>query len=265
MTSSRTIRRTATELLCLLLCATCYFFEVRPASAQGTDLGTIRGAVIDSHDAPVPRARVVITDVATNITAETTTDSQGNYEVPALKAGNYKVTVTLAGFNTTEVVDVVLRGSTTMRVDARLTPRTLAEQITVTAEAPLIQSERPTIGGTLSTKALLDLPRDSRDVYQFLYLNPNITFNPDNGFKFLGAQSWGANFSLDGQRATGAGFGQPIGGQPSLETIGELNVQTFNYSAEYPGISNIRVTTKRGESIYHGSAFYDNKNAALAA
>ena len=49
MTSSRTIRRTATELLCLLLCATCYFFEVRPASAQGTDLGTIRGAVIDSQ------------------------------------------------------------------------------------------------------------------------------------------------------------------------------------------------------------------------
>jgi hypothetical protein len=265
MTSSRTIRRTATELLCLLLCATCYFVEVRPASAQGTDLGTIRGAVIDSNDAAVPRARVVITDVATNITAETTTDSQGNYEVPALKAGNYKVTVTLAGFNTTEVVDIVLRGSTTIRVDARLTPRTLAEQITVTAEAPLIQSERPTIGGTLSTKALLDLPRDSRDVYQFLYLNPNITFNPDNGFKFLGAQSWGANFSLDGQRATGAGFGQQIGGQPSLETIGELNVQTFNYSAEYPGISNIRVTTKRGESIYHGSAFYDNKNAALAA
>src|SRR5258705_11451087 len=123
MTSSRTIRRTATELLCLLLCATCYFFEVRPASAQGTDLGTIRGAVIDSHDAPVPRARVVITDVATNITAETTTDSQGNYEIPALKAGNYKVTGSSAGFNTTKAVDVLLPGIPTMRRDARLPPR----------------------------------------------------------------------------------------------------------------------------------------------
>ncbi len=235
------------------------------AYGQGTDLGIIRGTVTDAQGGVIAGAAVVITDTATDIKVERTTDALGNYEVPNLKFGTYKVTVNYTGFNTAEVVNVVLRGTSTVRVDVRLTPRTVAEQITVTTEAPLIQMEAPVISATLSTQQILDLPRDSRDIYQFLYLNPNITYNPEHGFKFIGSQSYGANFALDGQRATGAGFGQAIGGQPSLETIGELTVLSNSFTAEYAGIANIRVSTKRGGKEYHGSLFYDNKNSALAA
>ena len=232
---------------------------------QGTTLGTIRGTVVDASGAVVPGATVVITDTATNLTVSLTTDNQGNYEAPELKYGRYKVTVSMQGFNNAEIVDVDLVGGEVKRVDAKLAPKTAAEAVTVTSEAGLIQTENQTIANTLNTQQITDLPRDSRDIYDFLYLTPNITFNPDNGFKFIGAQSWGANFTLDGQRATGAGFGEPIGGQPSLESIGELTVLSNNFTAEYAGISNIRVTTKRGTDAYHGSLFYDNRNSALAA
>lgn len=233
--------------------------------AQGTDLGIIRGTVTDSQGAVVVGAKVVVTDLATGIATERTSDASGNYEAMNLKSGTYKVIVSMSGFNNVEVVDVALRSGAIVRADAKLSPKTVAEAITITSEAPLIQMEAPVISGTLNTQQVLDLPRDSRDIYQFLYLNPNITYNPDDGFKFIGGTSYGANFSMDGQRATGAGFGQAVGGQPSMETIGDVTVLSNSFSAEYGGFANIRVTTKRGQSQHHGSLFYDNKNSALAA
>lgn len=232
---------------------------------QGTDLGIIRGTVVDSQGGAVVGARVSIVDLVTGIVIETLSNSAGDYEVVSLKSGTYKVSAVTDGFNTTEVLDVIVRTGATSRVNVKLTPKVKAEVVTVTSEAPLIQTEAPVVSGTLNTQQIQDLPRDSRDIYQFLYLNPNILYNPDDGFKFMGGSSYGANFSMDGQRATGAGFGQAVGGQPSLETIGEVTVLSNSFSAEYGGIANIRVTTKRGTAGYHGSLFYDNKNSALAA
>src|SRR5262249_9734041 len=84
-------------------------------------------------------------------------------------------------------------------------------------------------------------------------------------FKFIGGQTYGAAFSLDGQRSNGGIFGEPTQSQPSLETIGELRVLSKNFTAEYSGIANIRVETKRGTKDLHGSLFYNNRNSALAA
>src|SRR6266699_2663498 len=143
---------------------------------------------------------------------------------------------------------------------------TATETVDVTAEAPLVNMDNQTISDTITNQAVVELPRDSRDPYAFLYLNPNITqADADGTFKFLGAQSYGANFSLDGQRSNGGIFGQPTNSQPSLEAVGEINILTSDFSAEYAGIANVRVNTKRGGSTYHGSAFYNNKNSALAA
>src|SRR5581483_10596434 len=60
-------------------------------------------------------------------------------------------------------------------------------------------------------------------------------------------------------------FGSPTTSEPSLEAVSEVNVLSNDFSAEYSGIANIRITTKRGENQYHGSIFYNNKNSALAA
>ena len=129
-----------------------------------------------------------------------------------------------------------------VRADARLQPAGANQTVLITAEAPQIETESPPSATTLDNREITELPRDSRDIYTFLYLNPNISQGAGDGsFKFLGAQTYGASFSLDGQRSNGGVFGEPTASQPSLEAVGELTVLSNNFTAEYAGIANIRV------------------------
>jgi hypothetical protein len=233
---------------------------------QGTDLGTIRGTVTDASGAVVPNASVTITDQTTNSTRRTSTNSHGEYQVFGLVSGTYKVSISTAGMSTQDITGVRLNGSDVFNADAVLRISKTSESVVVSAEAPTINTADQTIADTITNREVIDLPRDSRDVYSFLYLNPNITQSTGDGtFKFLGFQSYGANFTLDGQRSTSTLDGSATDSQPSLEAVGELNVLSHDFSAEYAGISSIRVTTKRGENQFHGSAFYNNKNSSLAA
>ena len=236
-----------------------------PAFSQGTTSGTIVGRVTDPNGASVSGASVKVTDVATGIARELTTNDDGEYQASTLKPGNYSVSVAAPNFKTT-IVTVALVGSETLRADARLEIGTQDAMVSVIGDAGTIQTESPTISGSLNTRQLIELPRDSRDIYDFLYLNPNITSSANGeGFKFIGAQSYGAAFSLDGQRSNGGIFGEATSSQPSLEAIEELTVLSTNFSAEYAGVANIRVLTKRGTNRYHGSLFVNNKNSALSA
>ncbi len=250
----------------VFLLAICFLCGAVAVFPQGTNLGTIRGTVTDPNGAVIPNAAVQVTDQETRLSRDLTTNSDGNYEAAALKPGNYKVTVTASGFKTT-VVDVVVAGSDVVRADVKTEIGAPSESVSVIAEAGLIEKDQPVISSTLNNRQLLEIPRDSREILEFLYLNPDITQGPggDGSFKFIGAQSYGASFSLDGQRTNGGIFGEPTSSQPSLETIGDLIVLSKNFTAEYSGIANIRIETKRGGNQYHGSLFYNNKNSALAA
>ncbi|HEX8151065.1 MAG TPA: carboxypeptidase regulatory-like domain-containing protein [Pyrinomonadaceae bacterium] len=254
------------SFLSSLLLLACILCGTSSAFAQGTNLGTIRGRVTDPAGAAVQNASVQVTDVETNISRDLTTNADGEYEAAALKSGTYKVTITVQGF-ATRVIRAVLAGSDTVRADAALEVGGAVETVEVQAEAGVIQADTPTIASSITNRQLTELPRESRDIYQFLYLNPNITQGPadGDGFKFIGAQSYGASFSLDGQRANGGIFGGVTQSQPSLEVIQELTVLSNSFSAEYGGIANIRVVTKRGGADFHGSLFYNNRNSALAA
>lgn len=237
-----------------------------PARGQGTDLGTIRGSATDPSGAVVPNATVTITDLGTHSVRTLTTNELGEYEASGLKSGTYRVSLAAPGFNTLEIDAVRLRGSETARLDGRMEVARSTESVVVREEAPIVQTDNPTVSNTLTNQQVTVLPRDSRDYLSFLYLNPNVTQGVSNGtFKFIGSQSYGASFSVDGQRTNGGVFGEPTTSQPSLETVGEISVLSSTFTAEYAGIANIRVTTRRGESQYHGSLFYDNKNQALAA
>ncbi|MBI2687294.1 MAG: carboxypeptidase regulatory-like domain-containing protein [Acidobacteria bacterium] len=237
------------------------------AFSQGTDLGTIRGTVTDPTGSVIAGAAVEVVDLGTNQSRKVTTNSAGVYEAGALRSGQYKVVVSMAGFATTELTGLTVRGGDVANGNAQLSVNTATQTVLVEETASAVQTDSPVLATSLDNKVLIEIPRDSRDIYQFLYLNPNITqsANGTGSFKFLGAQSYGASFSLDGQRSNGGIFGEPTGSQPSLEVIGELNVLSNSFSAEYAGIANIRVTTKRGGKDYHGSLFYNNRNSALSA
>ncbi len=250
----------------ILLVAAIALLSPTRMRGQGSDLGTIRGAVTDNSGARIPRVTVTITDTGTKAQRELITNDLGEYEAAGQKSGSYTVTFTAQGFNTLQVGPVALRPSEITRIDGRLEVGQTNETVTVVAEPPMIQTDNPTVSGTLTNDEVTSLPRDSRDYFSFLYLNPNVTQAAGSGsFKFIGAQSYGASFSVDGQRTNGGVFGEPTASQPSLETIGELTVMSNNFTAEYAGVANIRVTTRRGTGQYHGSLFYDNKNSALAA
>jgi hypothetical protein len=234
--------------------------------AQGTDLGTIRGTVTDTTGAAIKSALVEITDLDTHATRGVTTNERGEYHAPALPAGHYKVSVKAPGFSESVVNGIVLNGSDAVSADAVMHVATSSTSVEVTSDAPIINTQDQALSETLDSKSVIEIPRDSRDIYSFLYINPNITQSDEPGdFKFIGSQSYGASFSVDGQRSNGGIFGQATSTEPTLEAVGDLNVLSETYSAEYAGIANIRVTTKRGGAKYSGSVFYNNKNSALAA
>ncbi len=234
--------------------------------AQGTDLGTIQGTVKDVSGAVIANAKVIVIDAETNVSRETNANGEGDFDVFGLRSGHYKLSVSAPRMTTREINDVVVNGSATVGISVTLRVAGTSEQMEVSAEAVTINTENPTISDTIGHQAVIDLPRDTRDVYSFLYLNPNITQADVNGdFKFIGGQSYGGSFSVDGQRSNGGIFGQPTDSKPSLEAVDEVNVLSNSFSAEYAGTANIRITTKRGQNQFHGSLFYNNANSALAA
>lgn len=234
--------------------------------AQGTDLGTIQGTVTDSTGAVVPNAQVQVLDTDTGQTFPFTTNSHGWFSAADIQAGHYKVTVDAQGFATAIVDKIILQGTMTQNLHPVLHVVSATTTVHVTSAANLINTQNATVSQTLTPKDITQLPRDSRDIYQFLYINPNIQGSDEPGdFKFAGSQSYGASFSVDGQRTNGGIFGSQTQSQPSLEAVGSLQVLSSGYSAEYAGVANIRVTTKSGTDKYHGSAYYDNVNSALSA
>ncbi len=244
----------------------CFGASTHTLFAQGTDLGTIQGTVTDPGGAVVPNAQVTITNTQTRVAFPFKTNSRGFFTAPALQPGRYDVTVTASGFGVTSLSGVVLLETATMNLNPVMHVSQTATTVNVSESAALINTQNQTLNETLGSTAINQLPRDSRDVYQFLYINPNIQSSDEPGdFKFIGGQSYGATFSVDGQAANGGIFGQNTQSQPSLLAVGSLNVLSSGYSAQYAGVANIRITTKAGTDHYHGAAEYDNRNSALAA
>lgn len=255
-----------TRTLAFFTLSCLFLFLSSFAFGQGTDLGTIRGVVSDSSGSVVPNAAISVTDASTGATRESKSNGDGEYQVFGLPSGTYKVSVASSGFATAEIENISVRGSSVIGVNVTLKVSSASEKVEVTVGVPQIDTQDATISDTIGSRSVIDLPRDTRDVYSFLYLNPNVTEADVNGdFKFIGFQSYGANFSLDGQKSNGGIFGDHTASEPSLEAVQEVNVLSNNFSAEYGGIANIRITTKRGGNELHGSLFYNNKNSALAA
>ena len=178
-----------------------------PSAAQ-TTLGTIRGTVVDPQQNIVPGATVVATDEATNVTREAQTDSQGLFEMPNLRPGTYTVSATLSGFKKAERTNVVLRAASIVRTDLTLEVGGLQEVVSVTAGGQNnITLESQAIARGLDEQQLRDLPRNSRDIQDFLTLNPNIVGGFD-GIQFLGGRTYGASYIQDGQPSSAGIFGE---------------------------------------------------------
>ncbi len=235
-----------------------------PCVAQ-TTLGTIRGTVFDPQSNIVPGASVVVIDEATTVSRETHTDAQGLFEVPNLRPGTYTVKASLSGFKTIQRTGIVLRAASVALADIRLELGGLSDVVTVSAEAQNnIALESQAIARGLDEQQLRDLPRNSRDIQDFLTLNPNVVGGFD-GIQFLGGRTYGASYIQDGQPSSAGIFGELSNAAPGLDAIAEVQVLSNSYSAEYGGLAGVIVSTKRGANQFHGTSFYDFNSNELNA
>jgi hypothetical protein len=247
-----------------------------PANAQ-VATGTIQGNVVDTSGAAVPGATVTATNLDTQFSRSTTTETSGEYALRLLPLGNYKVEVALSGFKTFSQTGILLEVGRTARIDASIEPGNVAETVSVVGNAPLVETSSATLSRTVGQNEVLNLPLVNRDLYSLLSLTGGVTSN-DNSNSLGGpeqlttingsqrAQVGTINFQLDGGNNTAGlrGTGNPA---PNPEAVREFRVLTNNYAAEYgrypAGV--VDVVTKSGTNQFTGAAFEFYRNGNLNA
>jgi outer membrane receptor protein involved in Fe transport len=267
--------------LVLLLMLAC--LSAVPLAAQ-TFRGTILGTVTDPNGAVVPGARVMAKNVGTGIQRGTFTDADGNYTISELPIGTYEVSVEQSGFQASRVTNVVVEVSSEKRVDVALLVAG-ADTVVTVAEAAQVETTNNTLGGTITGKAVSDLPINGRDFTKFLVLVPGATGDPSGAtdspgsfglFSANGNRGRSNNYLLDGTDMNDgyrnlpaineAGvFGTPATILP-VEAIAEAAILS-NFEAEYGRNSGaiVNLVTKSGTNEFHGSAFEFFRNNALDA
>src|SRR5438876_318533 len=247
------------------------------ALGQSQTTGRIVGTVKDERGAVIVGAEVTVTSLATAEERKVTTDTEGNYAVPLLPPGAYRVGVTANGFSSAlfDSVQVVITETTTLNT-ALTVAGMIVDPVTVRA-APLIQTDGPQMGRVVDSRAVSELPLATRNFTQILALSPGTSVAlPDNSA--LGRNS--QNVSVNGARVTQNDF--EINGidanrldtnsatslaVPAPETIQEFKVQTSLYDATFGrgGGGNVQAVTRSGTNDFHGAGYEYFRNDALNA
>src|SRR6266568_1353203 len=124
-------------------------------TALAQDRGTFVGTVTDPTGAAVPNVKVGAVQTSTNLRVDTVTNSVGQYRVPNLPVGTYKISFEAAGFKTSIREGVTLGVADVLRIDARLELGSTSESLTISGEAPILQTETPEVGTLLETKQVI--------------------------------------------------------------------------------------------------------------
>jgi hypothetical protein len=228
--------------------------------------GNIVGTVSDATGAAVQNAAVEITDLDRGLSYKATANESGNYEQTHLLAGRYKVSVSASGFSPFETIAVVQIDSST-RVDARLGVKGESAKVTVTAETPLLKTDRADVSTTITTDELGSFPILNRNVTQMLLVTPGTQLNdwthaaaenPQGGYQIdVNGQQFTSNgFLLDGTENNSAILGIGVI-NPNIDSLQEFKVTTSNYDAEFGSVAGalLQATTKSGTNRFHGSLF----------
>ncbi|MGH9931559.1 MAG: carboxypeptidase regulatory-like domain-containing protein, partial [Pyrinomonadaceae bacterium] len=144
-----------------------------PTFAQ-TNKADIVGTVTDSAGAAVPGATVTITKVDTNASRTVTTGDAGEYQAPSLEIGIYKVTASKSGYQTVNQDNVVLQTSDRLRLDFSLAAGTVSGEVTISAEAPLVETESSDRGSVITGREVNELPLSGRNFTQLATLTPGV-------------------------------------------------------------------------------------------
>ena len=240
-----------------------------PLAAQNSQ-GTILGHVIDASGAVLPGATVTITNVATSVSNSTKTSAVGDYVFVNVKPGNYNITVQMTGFKQAQVEAARLSVEATLRQDFKLEVGATNQQMTVSAESQMVQTDNVTSGTVVPSKLIEELPIIGRDFTNLLRVQAGATqvqgssqlywaqhgLNNDYASVSVnGSRTESVSYLVDGVSDNDQYF-STANNEPSSEAIEEFKVQNGLYSAEYgQGSAQVNVAVKSGTNRYHGSAY----------
>jgi outer membrane receptor protein involved in Fe transport len=231
----------------------------------------IVGTVTDPQGAVVPGATVVVTNVATGVETKTTTNQEGYYQALELPIGAYKVKVQRDGFKTSETAAYTLEINQALRIDVKLPVGARTETVEVTGQAALVETVNPTLGASVTSRPIVDLPLNGRNVLDLALLEPGVMpHNNDDGgagtYNIAGSRADSITFVLDGGVDNNL-LSNGVVYTPNPDAVQEFRILTSNYTAEYGRNAGgiVSVVTKSGANDIHGSVFEFNRNDAYNA
>ena len=256
----------------LLVVLVALLLAVASAFAQETR-GTISGTVRDAQGV-IPGAVVKVTNTGTNVTQEIVTNSRGYFEAQLLVAGSYRVSVEMPGFKALNRTGITLGSGGQVALDLPLEVGAIEESITVTGEAPLLETTSVRAGLNLTTKELEELPTMSNMPVMLARYAPGLSANPTVGLSVQGFVQGpsetvaplggvgGAEYSIDG--ATNNGVGRRMATSPNADMIQEMRVETTTFTAATGhGVGvGISLMTRAGTNQRRGTLnhqFWTNK------
>jgi hypothetical protein len=252
----------------LALLIFCLAFGAPFAAAQSTTQGAVGGTVKDPQGAVVPNAPVTVRNEQTNKEVSATTDDEGRFRVVQLDPGNYTVVINASGFAAYTQQRVVVEVGRVTPLEIALSVSGASENVIVTSEAPVINTEQQDFSTNINQTSINELPINGRRWSNFAILAPGSA--PDGNFgliSFRGISGLLNNSTVDGGDNNQAFFSEErgrtrIGYSISQSAIREFQVNTSNYSAEYGRAAGgvVNAVTKSGTNDFHGDLFYYQRN-----
>src|SRR5580704_6574386 len=268
----------------LLLGCCCFLVFSLSPFLFGQATGSFSGTVSDKAGAVVSGATVKATSQGTGVSREAKTDDSGHYLIPLLPVAFYTMRVDAQGFGPAEQKDVRLQIDEHRELDFTVAPASVTTAVEVNATEVAVETANPTLGQVITAEEVADLPLNGRDFVQLATLTPGTTAqtSPNSFFTQAASSEVAARgtFSLsvggsreqstswlidnnDNSELTSGG----IAILPTIDSIQEFKVLTYNYSAEYGTRAGptVLVTTKSGSNQFHGALYEYFRNTDLDA
>jgi Carboxypeptidase regulatory-like domain/TonB-dependent Receptor Plug Domain len=245
------------------------------AYAQGSTSQALSGTVVDTSGAVIPGADVAAKHNATGVVSNAVSNSDGLFSIPSLPIGAYTVTVTLQGFKTAVIQNVVLTAGAGANVKASLEVGGVSELVTVSSSSEIVQTQTSGVSQTINTTQILKLPITSRSALDFVNLLPGVsTPNGNRQATINGLPRTAINITLDGINIQDNTLKGSNGGDgffaiviPRLDAIEEVTVSSAAQGADAAGQGAVQVkfTTRSGTNNFSGSGYEYYRRDALNA
>jgi outer membrane receptor protein involved in Fe transport len=228
-------------------------------------LSTVRGTTADPSGGVVPGANIELTNLETNAKRQVKSGDSGDFEVPDLQRGTYRMTVTHAGFKTFVADNIILEGSQIRRINVAFELGAVGTQVTVRENAALIQTDSAKIQTAVDTTRHFDTPwvGGVAGLDQSLYITVAPLVNLTNG---LWSSQWaGQNSNQVQEGQDGHTNDQPVNQLNDILDAQEVTVVAVNNTAEFARVGYMNLVTKSGTNEFHVRASYWNQNSAVGA